>query len=65
MCQCDTDAPAQGHCMREKLFVRYVHTGYKDKGGALFIENGEGIKTLFLFNVNSKGADQPVQYLWY
>ena len=31
--------------------------GYKDKGGALFFENGEGIKTLFLFNANNKDAD--------
>ena len=21
MCQCDTDAPARNHCMREKVFI--------------------------------------------
>ena len=66
MCQCDTDAPARGHFMRESFCTGWdVHSEYKDKGGTLFVENGEGIKTLFLFNANNKGADQPVQHLWY
>ena len=27
MCQCDTDAPVHGHCLREKVFLRDVIMG--------------------------------------
>ena len=27
MCQCDTDAPNHGHCLREKVFMPDVHMG--------------------------------------
>ena len=43
MCQCGTDAPAGGHCLREKVFIQdgmygdktYVRDG-TDKGDAIF-----------------------------
>ena len=51
MCQCYTDAPAWGHCMREKLVQQGTGwMGYTDKDDAIcpplkpHIENGEGIK---------------------
>ena len=72
ICQCDTDAPAWGHCKRKNIFPMgwEVHTGpdeitgHMDKGGGshTYIENGRGIN-MYLHDVSFLCKPHEIQDL--